>query len=280
MKVAVTGASGLIGSALVESLKAAGHEVTRVPRGQFDVAEGRDAVVHLAGENIAGRWTAQKKQRIRDSRVEGTRRLCEALVKMSARPKVLVCASAIGYYGDRGDEVLTEESAPGSGFLAEVCRDWEAATRPASQKGVRVVNLRFAVVLSAKGGALAKMLFPFKLGLGGIVGSGRQWWSWVAVDDVVGAIAQALTTEQLSGPVNVASPQPVTNREFTKTLGKVLGRPTIFPMPAFAARLAFGEMADAALLASARVQPAKLAASGYRFRYPDLAHALRHVLGS
>jgi hypothetical protein len=241
--------------------------------------EGLDAIVHLAGEPIAsGRWNAIKKARIRDSRVQGTRLLCDALSHVSRPPAALICASAIGYYGDRGDEVLTESSSNGTGFLAEVCRDWEVATEPARQKGIRVVNTRFGVILSTGGGALAKMLTPFKMGVGGIIGSGRQYMSCISIDDCVGAIVHALNTNSLSGPVNVVGPAPVTNRVFTKTLGKILERPTIFPMPAFAARLAFGEMADELLLGSQRVEPKKLLESGYSFRQGDLETALRHVL--
>jgi uncharacterized protein (TIGR01777 family) len=242
--------------------------------------EGMDAVVHLAGENIAaGRWSSEKKARIRDSRVQGTRVLCDALAQLVNPPKVLVSASAIGYYGDRGAEVLREESRPGRDFLADVCRAWEAATAPAAQRGIRVVNLRFGIVLSAAGGALAKMLFPFKMGMGGIVGSGQQYMSWIALDDLVGAIHHALITDTLQGPVNAVAPNPVTNSEFTRTLGRVLRRPTLVPLPAFAARAAFGEMADALLLASIRVEPARLQDTHYAFRYPELEGALRHVLG-
>ncbi len=240
--------------------------------------EGVDAVVHLAGENIAERWTAAKKARIRDSRVKGTQLLCETLTRLSSPPKVLVSASAIGYYGDRGEETLTDDSPPGRGFLPEVCRAWEAATEPARQQGLRVVQLRLGVVLSVAGGALAKMLPPFRLGLGGVLGSGRQYMSWIALDDVVGTLQHAVVTDALQGPTNAVAPRAVTNQEFTKTLGKVLGRPTAMPLPAFAARLMFGEMADELLLASARVQPTKLLASGYQFRYPELAEALRHLL--
>lgn len=298
MKVLVTGASGLVGSALVPLLTAGGHTVARLVRspprpsvaevqwnpetGIREIAslEGMDAVVHLAGENIAGgRWTAERKARIRDSRVTGTRTLCETLARLARPPKVLVSASAIGYYGDRGGEVLRETSAPGLGFLPEVCRAWEEATEPAAQKGIRVVLLRIGVVLSPAGGALAKMLFPFKLGAGGIIGSGQQYMSWIGLDDIIGAIHHTLMTDALQGPVNVVAPRPVTNRDFTKTLGRVLGRPTLFPMPAFAARLAFGEMADALLLASTRVEPARLMAANYAFRHPDLEGALRHLLG-
>jgi uncharacterized protein len=206
--------------------------------------------------------------------------LSETLAGMETPPKVLVCASAVGYYGDRGDEVLTEASEPGEGFLAEVCQEWEDACQPAREKGIRVVNLRMGVILSPKGGALAKMLLPFKMGVGGKVGSGDQYWSWIALDDVVGAIHHAITTEDLSGPVNATAPNPSTNLEFTKTLGKVLSRPTLFPMPKFAARLALGEMADDLLIASARVQPERLKQTGYQFRFPELEPALRHLLGS
>jgi uncharacterized protein len=296
MNILVTGASGLIGSALVSFLASAGHDVIRLVRSQprpgekaarwdpmagtieTSALEGVEAVVHLAGESLAERWTLEKKVRIRESRVKGTRLLCESLAQMTTPPRVLVSASAIGYYGDRAGEILTEESAAGRGFLAEVCRAWEAATEPASQKGIRVVPLRFGVVLSGTGGALGKMLPPFRMGLGGVLGSGRQYMSWIALDDAVGAIHHTMMTGSLQGPVNAMAPNAVTNQEFTKTLGKVIGRPTIVPMPAFAVRLMFGEMADEVLLASARVQPAKLLASGYTFRYPELEAALRHLL--
>jgi len=296
MRISVTGSSGLIGSALVPFLTAQGHEVGRVVRsttaagawrwdpgaGHVDAGavNGKDAVVHLAGETIAaGRWSAARKARIRDSRVRGTRVVAQAVARADPRPKALLCASAMGFYGDRGDERLTEASAPGRGFLSEVSREWEEACAPARDQGVRVVNLRFGIVLSPAGGALAKMLLPFRLGAGGVVGSGKQWWSWVALDDAVGAIQHALVTAGLSGPVNVAAPNPVTNAEFTRTLGRVLARPTLFPVPVFAARLAFGEMADALLLASARVVPERLQQTGYVFRHPELEGALRHLLG-
>jgi len=296
MNIAVTGASGLVGSELIPFLTTGGHDVTRIVRGEagdgevnwdpaagnFDVSsiDGVDAVVHLAGENItAGRWTAALKQRIRDSRVNGTRLLCEALARMKTPPKVLIAASAIGFYGNRGDEVLDESSEPGEGFLSEVCQEWEAATTPAKDACIRVVNLRIGVVLSPKGGALAKMLTPFKLGGGGIIGDGGQYWSWISIDDVAGAIHHALMTDTLSGPVNVVAPNAPTNREFTKTLGRVLRRPAILSMPAFAARLALGEMANDLLLASTRAEPKKLLESGYKFRQPTLEQSLRHVLG-
>ncbi|MGH7428637.1 MAG: TIGR01777 family oxidoreductase [Candidatus Methylomirabilaceae bacterium] len=297
MIIAVTGSAGLIGSRLTVLLGSGGHRVMRLlrskPRPELDevywdpvrgmvdtMALGRvDAVVHLAGESIAkGRWTARKKARIRDSRVIGTRVLSEALARLSPPPKVMICASAIGYYGDRGDEWLREESPPGSGFLADVCRQWEAAAEPARQRGIRVVHLRTGVVLSPAGGALRQMLLPFRMGLGGKIGSGRQYLSWIAIDDLLDVIMHALAADTLQGPVNAVSPNPVTNLEFTRTLGRVLGRPTLFPMPALAARLVFGEMADELLLGSARVQPARLVATGYQFRLPMLDGALRYLL--
>jgi uncharacterized protein (TIGR01777 family) len=292
-RVAVSGANGLVGKALREQLEASGARAVRLIRNQPrdpasevqwtperglvapEQLEGVTAVVHLAGESIAdGRWTEAKKQRIRDSRVIGTESLCGSLARLARRPQTLICASAIGYYGDRGDEVLDESSAPGTGFLPEVCLGWEAACDPARQAGIRVVNVRIGVILSKDGGALAKMLLPFKMGVGGKVGSGRQYMSWVALDDVVGAMLHGLTHTDISGPVNAVSPQPVTNAEFTQALGSVLHRPTIFPMPAFAARLALGQMADDLLLASARVLPKRLQASGYAFRHADLRGCL------
>jgi uncharacterized protein (TIGR01777 family) len=297
MKILVSGATGLVGTALQPALKAKGHEVYKLVRsapnsaageinwnpdeGTIDAAaiEGMDAVVHLAGESVAeGRWTEEKKRRIRESRSKGTRLLSEGLARLKDKPRTLVSASATGFYGDRGAEVLTEQSASGTDFLAEVCREWELATHAAAQGGMRVVNLRFGVILSARGGALKKMLLPFKLGVGGKVGSGQQYMSWITLDDAVGAIIFALETESLRGPVNVVSPQPVTNLEYTKTLGSVLSRPTIFPVPAFAARLAFGEVADALLLSSARVEPARLNEAGFQFQYPELNGALQQVL--
>ncbi len=298
MKILVSGSSGLIGSALVPALASAGHAVKRLVRrppapgggevrwdpeaGGLDaVALGEiDAAVHLAGESIVGRWSAAKKRRIRDSRVKGTQTLAQTLTRLARPPRALVCASAIGYYGNRGSQSLREDSPRGTGFLAEVCAEWEAAARPVEAKGIRVVSLRIGVVLSPKGGALAKMLLPFRLGLGGIVGSGRQSMSWVSIDDVVGIVQHVLASEALRGPVNTVAPNPVTNLEFTRALGKALRRPTIFPMPAFAARLAFGEMADELLLASARVEPAKLLATRYSFRHPRLEGALSYLLGA
>ncbi len=297
LKIAVAGATGLVGSALVPFLTTGGHQVARIVRthtagadvvwdpaaGMIDAGrlEGLDAVVHLAGENIAGRrWNAEQKERIRDSRVRGTRLLCESLARLRQPPRVLVSASAIGFYGNRGDEEMTEASAGGSGFLPEVCKEWEAATEPATAAGVRVAHLRFGVILSPRGGALAKMLTPFRLGAGGRTGDGRQWLSWIALDDAVGAIYHALDTPGLSGPVNAVAPRPVTNGDFTRTLGKVLGRPALMPLPAFLARLAFGELANELLLASTRVVPRALLDSGYRFLFSDLEDALRHSLGA
>ncbi len=298
MHVFVTGATGLVGSELLPLLTTSGHTVTRVRRnessadsgdcawnpasGQIDAScfEAADAVVHLAGESIAaGRWNEAKKARIRDSRVEGTKLLSECLGKLPKPPATLVCASAVGFYGDRADERLTEASAAGEGFLADVCRQWEAATAPAAEAGIRVVNLRFGMILSPRGGALAKMLTPFRFGVGGKVGSGRQYWSWIALDDAAGVILHALMHDELRGPANAVAPSAVTNLEFTKTLGKVLRRPTILPMPAFAARLALGEMANELLLSSARVLPQRFEETGYAFRHRDLEDALRHVLG-
>jgi uncharacterized protein len=298
MIIAVTGSTGMVGSALVASLEAEGHLVRRLVRrevddgdreirwipgaNQIDAAElnGIDAVVHLAGENIAGgRWTDSYKRKIRESRIQGTTLLCQALAGLDMKPGVLVSASAIGFYGNRGNEVVDESSPSGSGFLAEVCRQWELATQGARDAGVRVVNLRIGVVLSPRGGALAKMLLPFRLGLGGVIGSGRQWFSWIALDDLVAAIQFALENDSVAGPVNAVAPAAVTNREYTRTLGRVLGRPTLFPMPAFAARLAFGEMADEMLLGGVHVQPTALNAAGFQFEYPELEPALRHLLG-
>jgi uncharacterized protein (TIGR01777 family) len=298
MNVLISGSTGLVGSAVVNALTAEGHRVTRLVRTEvppgtaaidWDPAakrlptpalEGLDAVVHLAGENIAkGRWNTAKKAAIRDSRVQGTQVLCEALAQLVEPPNVLVSASAIGYYGSRGDRVMREDSPPGTDFLAGVCRDWEAATRPAAERGIRVVHLRIGVVMAREGGALHKMLTPFKLGVGGVMGSGKQYVSWVAIDDVTGIILHALTNESLDGPVNAVAPHPVTNHELTKTLGRVLKRPTKAWMPTPVVKMLFGEMGDALLLSSTRVEPARLQASGYTFRHPELEGALRHILG-
>jgi uncharacterized protein (TIGR01777 family) len=296
--VAVTGASGLVGAGLRPALAAQGHAVLPLVRGgapapgervvRWDPAagtlaaadlEGVDAVVHLAGEGIAGRWTAAKKARIRDSRLRSTALLAGTLARLARPPRVLVSASAIGWYGDRGDEVLTEASPAGAGFLAEVCREWEAAAGPAALVGIRVVHLRIGMALSRRGGGLAALLPAFRLGLGGPIGRGAQWMSWIALDDLVGAIVHALGADTLAGPVNAVAPHPVTNREFTRTLARVLRRPAFLPFPTLAARLLLGEMADALLLASTRVLPLRLTASGYAFEHPELRGALRAELG-
>jgi uncharacterized protein len=293
-RILVSGVSGPIGAALLPSLRSRGTNLTRLVRGASssdgqiswdpsqpippDSVSGFDAVIHLAGESIVGRWTEAKKQRILDSRRLGTHHLAEALAKTPRPPKVMISGSAIGYYGNRGEEILREDSASGNGFLPEVGRQWEAATQPAATAGIRTVQIRLGVVFSATGGALKAMLLPFRLGLGGKIGDGRQWLSWVHVHDVVGAIHHILKSDLLQGPVNVVSPRPVTNAEFTRTLASVLSRPAIFPMPAFAARLAFGQMADELLLASQRVEPVKLIASGYPFQFLDLKKALEEIL--
>jgi uncharacterized protein (TIGR01777 family) len=295
MNVLVTGATGLVGQRLLPHLQQLGfhaRRVTRNPQGPDDVEwrpdeqlidaaafAAADAVVHLAGESIAeGRWSDAKKTRIRESRVTSTSLLADTLSRLERRPRVLVSASAVGYYGDRGETRLTEESKSGEGFLPEVCRQWEDATQPAAEAGIRIVLLRIGVVLSKDGGALKKMLLPFKLGAGGRVGDGRQYWSWIALADLVRLIGHALRHDSLTGPVNAVAPNPVTNREFTKTLGKVLGRPTILPMPGFMAKLMLGQMAQDLLLASARVIPERLTQAGFAFEYPELEPALRYEL--
>lgn len=296
MKILISGSTGLIGLALLPYLESAGHGVTRLVRSlqgagepsiEWDPArgvldekslEGFEAVIHLAGENIAGRWSPEKKERIRQSRVLGTRLLCDTLARLERPPHTLLCASACGIYGDRGDELLSEESEHGKGFLADVCRQWEAATDPAVRQGIRVVNLRFTMVLSPRGGALAAMLTPFRLGVGGPLGSGNQFTSWIAIDDAVQGIGHALATESIRGPVNFAAPHPVHNIEFARILGGVLHRPALLPAPAFALRLLYGEMADEVLLASQRIVPASLQAHGYQFLFPELGGALRHLL--
>jgi len=298
MKTLISGASGLIGSALTAGLAEAGHAVTRLVRrepkpGQPEISwdpaagrlepallEGFDGVVHLAGESIAqGRWTRAKKDRIVESRVRGTELLAAALASLSDGPKVWVSASAIGFYGNRGDEELDERSGPGSGFLADVCRRWELATGPAVEAGIRVVPLRISMVLSTQGGALRKMLPVFRWGLGGRLGSGRQYVSWITLDDLVEAIRHALVTDSVDGPTNASAPEPVTNREFTRALGWVLGRPAWAPVPGFALRTMLGEMADELLLSSARVVPRRLLDSGFAFRSGSLKAALESVLG-
>jgi uncharacterized protein len=297
MRILVTGASGLVGSSLVPYLSVRGNSIVKLTRGDRHVGNGPwatwnpevgkidlsnagslDAAVHLAGEPIAQRWTAPVKQRIRDSRVNGTRLLCQALARLPQPPTTLVCASATGFYGDRGDEWLDEGSRPGTGFLAEVCREWEAATELAAKNGIRAVQARSGIVLAAHGGALAKMLSVFRLGAGGRLADGRAYWSWIALNDLLGVIHHALTNESVQGAVNAVSPNPVTNAEFTKTLGRVLHRPAIFPAPRFALELLLGEMAREAVLASCRVKPAKLVETGFKFQYPELEGALRHLL--
>lgn len=300
MKVLVSGSSGLVGSALVPKLKGNGSEVGRLVRttlatdlldvpwkpGELlnpELISGFDAVVHLAGRNLAGRWNTQMKREIRESRLLGTATIAHAVAaafRASGRPSVLVSASAIGYYGSRGSELLTESSSGGTGFLAELCRDWEAAASPAAQAGVRLVLPRLGVVLSREGGALARLLPIFRLGLGGRVGNGRQYWSWIALEDAEGAIEFALDDPTLSGPVNLTSPNPVTNAAFTAALARALRRPALLPVPAFALRLALGEMADEALLASQRVQPEKLLKAGFPFAHPQLDEALEQVCGA
>jgi uncharacterized protein (TIGR01777 family) len=292
-RILLSGASGPIGKALLPALAAEGHTVVRLARNPSKNSDeilweasqpfppqtisGFDAIIHLAGETIAGRWTHAKKQRILETRVEGTRHLAQAAAQADSKPKTFICASAIGYYGSRGDEVLQEDSSSGNGFLAEVWRQWEAATRTAADAGIRSVHTRFGLVLSTEGGALPTMLLPFRLGLGGRIGNGRQWWSWVAIEDLVGAILHALQHDT-HGAVNVVAPNPVTNAKFTQTLAAVLSRPAIFPMPAFAARLVFGQMGEELLLASQRVQPAKLRADNYQFRFTELKRCLESLL--
>ena len=292
MNVLMSGASGLLGSAIGRALTADGAAVTSLVRGRapgpneiawdpgkpLALKSDFDAVIHLAGESVVGRWTQAKKTRIRDSRVLRTKTLAEALARMETKPRVMIAASAIGFYGDRGEEVLTEDSASGTGFLAEISRDWEDASKPAELAGIRVVHIRTGVVLSKHGGALGQMLLPFRLGLGGKLGSGRQWMSWIHIDDWVGAVRHAIADQVMKGPVNLVSPTPVTNAAFAAALGKALHRPTIFTAPAFALRLALGQMADEALLASARVLPEKLLASGYWFRFAELDAALENIL--
>jgi hypothetical protein len=297
MKVAITGSSGLVGSALVPFLTTGGHEVVRLvrraPRGKDEVRwdpeartidaaalEGIDAVVNLSGENIADRrWSEARKALLRSSRLVPTRLLAETLAGLKRKPKVLISFSALGYYGNRGDAWVTEQDAPADDFLGRLSVEWEAAAEPAAKAGIRVVHPRVGIVLSPAGGALGKMLLPFKAGVGGVLGAGTQYMSWIAIDDLLGVLHHLLERADIEGGVNAVAPEPVTNAVFTKTLGRVLGRPTIVPAPAFVLRLAFGEMADAALLSSTRVRPARLESSGYRFRFPDLEGALRHLLG-
>src|SRR5271170_2472278 len=297
MKIVITGSSGLIGSALAAEFGAAGHEVVRLvrhhggapnavmwdPMGEsMDAAplEGADAVVHLSGENLAqGRWTKAKKKRLWESRVQSTSLLSETLAQLKRRPQVMLCASGIGFYGDRGDEVLAEDAQAGTGFVADLCQQWEAAAAPAVAAGMRVIHMRCGIVLARGGGALAKMLTPFRLGLGGVIGSGRQYVGWIALEDVIGAVMHLINKSQLAGAVNFVAPQEVTNRQLTKTLGRVLHRPTLLAMPAWAARLALGEMATELLLASTRATPRRLPDDGFVFAYPELEGALAQVVG-
>ena len=298
MKILISGSHGLVGSALIKSLTAGNHEVIRLVRhtrtagaaeiewqpdkGLIDKAqlEGLDAVVHLAGENIGeGRWTSEKKRAILDSRTKGTTLLSETLASLRQPPAAFLSASAIGYYGNRGDEKLTESSSPGDDFLAHVCKEWEKATKPATEKGIRTVLTRFGIILDEQGGALEKMLTPFRMGIGGRIGDGKQWMSWIALDDVVGALQFVIRDQFIKGPVNFVAPIPVTNAEFTKTLGSVLSRPTFLPVPAFGVRLAFGgEMADSLLLSSQRVEPSVLTERGFAFNFARLEPALKHIL--
>jgi uncharacterized protein len=298
MKILITGASGLIGKALQKSFAAKGYEMILAGRGEprkpneirwsvedgfeeEDLArlEGLDAVVHLAGEGIAGlRWTDEKKKAIRDSRVVGTRNLVNALAELKEKPSVLIASSAMGFYGDRGDDILTETSPPGDTFLADVSKEWETESRRAEDSGIRTVLLRTSIVLSKDGGALATMMTPFKFGVGGVIGSGKQWMSWISLDDVIRIINFAIENEKLRGAVNVASPNPVTNEEFTKTLGDVLYRPTFLPLPEFAVNLVFGEMGDALLIDSMRLEPKRLKEAGYEFKFNDLKSALENAV--
>jgi uncharacterized protein (TIGR01777 family) len=298
MKVLITGASGLIGTALQKSFSESGYEMLLAsrsePRTDRDIQwnpdtgfadeglsrlEGLDAVIHLAGESISAiRWTDEKKKAIRDSRVHGTRTMIETFAKLEKKPKVFISASALGFYGDRGDDEMTETSSAGDTFLAEVSKEWESESRRAEDMGIRTVLLRNGIVLSKDGGALATMMTPFKLGVGGVVGTGKQWMSWVSLADVVGIVNFALENENLRGAVNVVSPNPVTNEEFTKTLGEVLYRPTFLPLPEFAVNLVFGEMGDALLIDSTKVLPKRLLDAGYKFEYPDLKSTLEDAV--
>ena len=292
--IAITGASGLLGTALQDVLAAAGTQVTPLVRRVARAGEIRwdpaaatdlsalgavDAVVHLAGENLAARrWTPARKEAILASRRDGTRHLVDSLLRLPRPPGVLLSASAVGIYGDRGDEVLTEASSTGNGFLADVVRAWEDATAPAKTAGIRVVNLRFGIVLTPRGGALQRMLLPFRLGLGARLGTGAQWMSWIALDDAVAVLRHSLAAADLTGPVNATAPEPVTNAEFTTALARALHRPAFAVAPAPLLRILLGELAEEALLASQRALPARLNATGYAFRFPSLTAALTHLL--
>lgn len=298
MRILVTGASGLVGSALVPALEENGHEVFNVsrsaPESDHDIQwdpykgfsdaeakklEGMDAVVHLAGESIAEYWSEEKKQRLRESRVKGTETLISALAGLESKPKIVVSASAVGFYGSRGDEELTEESAPGEGFLPDICLDWEAEAMKAQEFGARVAVPRIGIVLAKDGGALAKMLTPFSFGLGGTVGEGDQWMSWIALSDLVRLIQFLINNDRMSGPVNATAPEPVTNQEFTKALGKVLNRPTFIPVPGFGVKLLFGEMGERLLLEGCKVLPKKIQDAGFKFSFPKVEAALKDILG-
>jgi uncharacterized protein (TIGR01777 family) len=296
MKIVVSGSTGLIGSALTQALQRRDQDVVplvrrRVAPGEHALAwdaergtidrgglEGTDVVIHLAGENVFGRWSAAKKRRIRDSRVQGTRLLCDALAGLHRRPATLLAASAVGYYGDRGEEAVTEESAPGEDFMAHVARDWEAATAPATHAGIRVVNMRIGVVLTTRGGALAIMLPAFRLGLGGPIGSGDQYLSWIVLDDIINAMLHLLNNQNLVGPVNLTAPAPATNRDFVTTLARLLRRPAVLRVPALALRMIFGTDSAALVQSGQRVLPARLAASGFDFGFKDVEQALRYLL--
>jgi len=297
MNILITGSSGLVGSSLVDFLSSGGHQVSKLVRHETqeedeiywdterneidqEKLEGFDAVIHLAGENIANkRWSSEQKEKIASSRIKGTSSIVEALLKLDSPPSTFLCASAIGFYGDRADEVCDEKSKAGEGFLADTCKEWEQASKKLEEKNIRVINTRFGIILDPRSGALAKMLPLFQLGGGGNLGSGKQWMSWIALDDVLGIILHIISNENISGPVNVVSPNPLTNSEFTKVLAKVVNRPAILPAPSFALRLALGEMADALLLSSTKVEPSVLKETEYGFAYPDLESALRHMLG-
>lgn len=297
MKILISGSHGFIGTAVFDHLQKQGHELLRLirptqvarsdevfwePANEFihqNKLAGVQAVIHLAGENLFGRWNDKKKNAIRDSRIKGTAFLCKTLAAMENKPQVLICASAIGYYGDRGEHECTETTEPGEGFLAEVCEEWEAATNPASDAGIRVVNLRIGVVLGKDGGAMAKMLTPFKMGMGGPLGDGQQWISWISIDDVVKVIDYALNHDTLSGPVNAVAPLPVRNKEFAHALGHALHRPELVPIPKRMLHFMFGEMAEKTLLASTRVLPKKLEMEEFQFAHPDIHTALDHILG-
>jgi uncharacterized protein (TIGR01777 family) len=296
MRILITGASGMIGRRLQDLLRSKGHELLLASRGdpkssmevkwtvengfdELEKLEGLDAVIHLAGESISGfRWTDEKKKAIRDSRVHGTRSVVTAMAALHKKPPVFISGSATGFYGDRGDDVMDESSSPGDNFLAEVCKEWEAESLRAETLGIRTVLIRTGIVLTKEGGALGTMLTPFKLGVGGVVGSGKQWMSWISIDDEIGIINFVLENESVSGPVNAVAPSPVTNEEFTKALGEAIHRPTVLPLPAFGVKILFGEMGDELLLGSTRVVPKRLQELGYQFKYTHLKPAIADAL--